>query len=178
MFSLILSIAYFITKASVFNSVSNNEWKKYSSEYIIDHLNDTIVYPDSIKSEFNDSVTFQDIKILFAVDMDCSACKIKFAFWNEFCNKMLSKYGIKVPIKAYISGIETSIYERVKKEWNRSWAYDKYEEFVTKNNLFDDRFQSVLIDDKNIIKLIGNPMHNPELANLYEKTILNYFKNR
>lgn len=91
---------------------------------------------------------------------------------------MLSKYNIKVPIKAYISGIETSISERVEKEWNKSWAYDKYEEFIIKNNLFDDRFQSVLVDDKNIIRLIGNPTHNPKLANLYEKAILKHFKDR
>lgn len=174
LFFIIFCIVY-LNKES---SISNPEWEKYSSEYIKKHLNTSIVYPDSVKFEKNDSVISQNVKILFSVDMDCSVCRIKFAFWNEFCENMFSKYKIRVPIMAYVSGVDRNIDERVEKEWDKSWAYDKNEEFVIKNNLFDDRFQAVLVDQNNVVKLIGNPMHNPDLAKLYEKIVLMYFKEK
>lgn len=160
------------------NSISNHEWKKYSSEYIKKHLNTLIVYPDSVKSKRDEMITSQNVKILFSVDIDCSACRIKFTFWNEFCNNIYSKYKIRVPIVAYISGVDRNIDKIVEEEWDKSWVYDKNEEFIIKNDLFDDRFQAVLVDQNNIIKLIGNPMHNPDLANLYEKVLLRYFKEK
>lgn len=79
---------------------------------------------------------------------------------------------------AYVSEVDRNIDERVEKEWDKSWAYDKNEEFIIKNNLFDDRFQAVLVNQNNMIKLIGNPMHNPDLAKLYEKVLLRYFKEK
>lgn len=80
LFFIIFCIVY-LNKES---PISNPEWEKYSSEYIKKHLNTSIVYPDSVKFEKNDSVISQNVKILFSVDMDCSVCRINSPFGMSF----------------------------------------------------------------------------------------------
>lgn len=173
-FSSILLIIVVFASLQCKDLNAAQEWKKYSSEYIKKHLNTNIEYPERIPMP--DFKTPPKIKILFAVDMGCSACLLKFAFWNNFCEEMFRKYDIEVSIVAFVSGIDIEIEKRVENLWNRPWVYDADEEFIIKNDLSDDRFQSVLVDQNDVIKLIGNPIHNPDLAQLYEETIFSYVK--
>lgn len=67
--------------------------------------------------------------------------------------------------------------EFMKERWSYLWAYDYNYEFLDKNKLHDDRFQALVLDENNIVKLIGNPYLNEEMEKLYVKYIISLNEN-
>ena len=59
-------------------------------------------------------------------------------------------------------------------QWSFPWQYDQDKAFIFKNNLFDTRLQTVLVDGNNTVLVIGNPYYNEKLKSLYLKTIKEY----
>lgn len=51
------------------------------------------------------------------------------------------------------------------------WIKDLNYEFIDKNNLHDERFQMVVLNKMDTIKLIGNPVLNPQMDELLIKYI-------
>ena len=66
----------------------------------------------------------------------------------------------------------------MKERWSYLWAYDYNYEFLDKNELYDDRFQALVLDENNTVKLIGNPYLNEEMEKLYVKYILSLNENK
>lgn len=154
-------------------SEQEDEWKRYSELFIESHLNKKVIYPADMTSFFRGCDAKTSAKILVCVDLDCGACLMKFSFWTEFLSS-LESMGVYIPVIFYVTG-HGEIEKRVNKYWHYSWAYDSKGEFIEKNQLYDDRFQAMLVDDHDSIKLIGNPMHNEKLAELYKKIIVSSF---
>lgn len=146
-------------------------WKEYSSTFIKKHLNEKVAY---VIPEGMDSLKDVPLKILYSVNIDCSTCLIKFSYWNRFGNALKEKYGISIPIVAIVrterdcSDIESRVFEY----WSGLWLYDKTDVFVEENQLYDDRFQAVLVDKDDRIRVIGNPILNEQLTKFYEKSIV------
>lgn len=158
-----------------------NEWKNYSENFIRNHLNKKAMYLDIIEKTdlaffYNNDMDKHLAKVLINVDIDCSSCLLKFSFWNNFSSVLQEKYGLRIPIVAYINAGGNNIEKRVMQYWSGSWVYDEEEAFIQNNELYDDRFQAILIDRDDNIRLIGNPMFNEKLAELYENTILELFE--
>lgn len=180
---LTLSLSFFLFSSCVSRqqkhmaSEQEEEWKRYSALFIENHLNRKVIYPADITSFLRDCDAKTSAKILVCVDLDCGACLMKFSFWTKFLSSLESEYGIYIPVIFYVTG-NGELEKRVNKYWHYSWVYDSKGEFIEKNQLYDDRFQAILVDDQDNIKLIGNPMHNEKLAELYKRIIVSSFCQR
>lgn len=182
LFSVILVFSSCIGKKEIKKNV-NDEWSNYSENFIRNHLNKKAIYLDIVERSALTFFCDKDrdshwAKIFINVDVECSSCLFKFSFWNKFSSALQEKYGIHIPIIAFINAEGKNIEKRVTEYWNGSWVYDKEESFIQKNELYDDRFQAILVDEDDTIRLIGNPILNEKLTELYEKTIIELSKNK
>ena len=154
------------------------EWEKYAANEVRAHLNKKFLYPDSaftlFSSEDLDSFKKNDLKIATCIDLDCSICVGRFYYWRQFMHTVDSLYGNTIPILLYVHSEVKSpkeLTEIVNKQWQGLWAYDYKYEFQDKNGLHDERFQVVVLNQENIIKLVGNPFLNKEMEKLLFKYI-------
>ena len=154
-------------------------WEKYSRESIERIINRPVLIPNSGLIYFPDSISFDrimrsSVKVLFSVDISCSVCLSKFNYWNDFINRLERKRGIAVPVLAVISAdrYDENTQSIISSLWSREWIYDSNKDFIFNNDLEDDRFQAILLDANNTIRLVGNPVFNEALGKLYETTIV------
>lgn len=157
---------------------NNEEWKATVQvaidRYIGKPLN--LPYVDSLhvsESEYLAMCTLP-LKIVNFLDGDCSTCLMKIHFWEEFVSELNAKRHINIPVMMYAySYFEDNIRDYMNKEWdNRPWQFDKNRYFIERNELYDLRLQTVLLDSENRVILIGDPLLNPKLRKLYMKTII------
>lgn len=158
--------------------IKEKEWKIYSTDFIKRHIGNKVVFPNTYwEDNVIEPVRKSHLgKILVNIDIECSVCLMKFAFWKQFQRSMIQKYGIDIPIVVFVNGNRKHVSEVVHEYWSGYWVYDDKDFFLEQNDLFDDRFQTLLVDSNDYIKLIGNPMHNVNLTNLYEKEIALLYK--
>ncbi len=110
-------------------------------------------------------------KILVYVDsIGCGSCKLQLNKWNEFIKETTPKpkflFCINSNDKKEINFIR-------KKYQFFSPIYQDMHDSLNKLNHFpkDERFHTFLLDSNNRIKVIGNPIHNPQIKELYLKII-------
>lgn len=172
----------FILTLALFYSCQNSkkaQWKKYVESEVKAHVNRKFFYPDSAFSSYPesafDSVIRADLKIVASLDIDCSTCLGKFYYWNKFFHRVDSIYGLTVPVVLYVHS-ETKFGEEMEKlmssQWSYLWAHDCKYEYIDKNNLYDERFQVLVLDEGNIIRLVGNPFLNQAMEELFIKYII------
>jgi hypothetical protein len=99
---------------------------------------------------------------------------MKISFWKEFISELNSKGYRDIPVVMYASSFfEDNIRDYMEKEWsNHPWLFDANKSFIESNMLYDLRLQTVLLDSENRVILIGDPLLNPKLRELYMKTII------
>lgn len=154
---------------------TSDDWKVYSERFIREHLNTKVKYPQDVVCFGEMCNATVPAKILVSVNLDCGACLIKFGFWSKFISSFERKHNCRVPVIFYVTG-SGEVENKLKQFWKGAWIYDPEEKFIEENGLYDDRFQAMLVDGNNKIRLIGNPMHNENLAEVYEKVIWSYYK--
>lgn len=172
----------FSCKGKTEQETKMEQWQQYSKDVIESHLKKPIILPDSAlnigfsKNIINNAMN-QPFKILVNVDIDCRSCLRKFYFWSRFDSILTKEENLHIPIIMYINSERPKIVkEEIKKYWKGVWLYDSKYEFIDKNDLHDDRFQAVLINQNKQILLIGNPMHNEQLSELYKNTLISILK--
>lgn len=162
---------------------NNAEWKIYSREVIERVIDRPVRMPDSISIYYPDFGSFRKImgarvKVMFSVDISCGACLSKFDYWNQFINQFEQRYNYKPNVLAVI--IAPNCNEETKmlitERWKYEWIYDSKDDFNFNNELDDDRFQAILLDSNDTIRVVGNPVFNDALGQLYEKTIVKYMQ--
>lgn len=174
----------FISCVSDKKKEDEKKWKAFAENIINSHTNKKITLPDSVEyGSYNkqeiDSILSSPVKIVFNVDLDCITCLMKFDYWKKMGETIKNECGQEVPMLAYInSSSDEDITMTVNKLWEHGWVYDKKYLFIDSNGLNDDRFQAVLLDKDNVVKLIGNPMQNEALGELYKKTIITYLNEK
>lgn len=180
--SIVLITLSLLCGSSCYND-NNAYWKNYSRETILKIINRPVVMPESIQVCYPDLNAYRQlmdskVKILFNVDISCGVCLSKFHYWNEFINNYECRYGIKPSVLAIIVGSEYSedIKSFILERWDYEWIYDSDGDFTFDNYLEDDRFQAILLDANDTIRLVGNPVLNESLGQLYEKTITKYMQ--
>ena len=113
-------------------------------------------------------------KIVNFLDGNCTTCLLKINYWKEFTNEMNSQ-GCSIPIVIYAySSLEEDMRVYLNRECtsiNFYWQFDKDKSFISENELYDLRLQTVLLDAYNNVILIGDPLLNPTLRELYMDTI-------
>lgn len=162
------------------NYKENEHWDAYIESFIAEHIDSPLLYEsDSLRfssDECRDEFYNSPYKILFLVDLDCSACILKFDYWAKFSEECKEKYGITPSIIAivhtdhYIRNLD----RRVTKVWKGAWIYDMCNHIENRNELDVSVLQSVLIDQNGLIKIIGSPMEAKSMRPIYEEYIKSF----
>lgn len=176
-FSLLLSLFFFSCN---FSATKNKEWKENVESTINNWKGKSIILPDSlIIIDKENSIQrmyleeFQSkFKIVTFIDADCSVCLNNFSYWNTFINESNSKkYDCDFLIFVNINKSQWMNIRTLK--FAHSFIIDSACQFVEKNQLWDKRFQTTLINDKNEVIIIGDPTVNKELGELYKNVLSN-----
>ena len=141
-----------------------------------------IVFPKNITfTRFvTDTVDYQipqsDYKVLIYVDSTgCTSCKLQLPKWKELIAYTDSVTGNNIPFLFFFQSKDDKELRYILKRdnFNRPVCIDRNSE-LDKLNRFPQNitFQTFLLDKKNRIVVIGNPIHNLAVKDLYLKQIM------
>lgn len=126
---------------------------------------------DSIKKNIDTSY----FKIVSYIDsVGCMSCKLKLDKWLSLISEFDSISSHKIPILFYFyPKDEKMLYFTLKKyHFNYPVCIDRENLFNKTNNFPTDmRFQTFLLDNKNKVVAIGNPIYNSYIKEIYLKVI-------
>ncbi|MCQ2973328.1 MAG: DUF1573 domain-containing protein [Bacteroidales bacterium] len=171
---------YFII-LSIFICIScQNQVKNDIEQLIKDWSNKEIIFSDSsiflsgydtLKINCNDNklkiVTYTDPK-------GCIGCQLKLHEWKTLNQNILSLTNNNVLILKYISPKRQSeaLFEIITSDYNYPTCIDINDSFNKLNHFPDkEQFRCFLLDENNRVILIGNPVQNPKIKDLYIRTI-------
>ncbi|MEA4808415.1 hypothetical protein SDC9_61985 [bioreactor metagenome] len=126
-----------------------------------------------------DTIDFQipqsEYKILVFVDsLGCTNCKLQLSKWKEFIAILDSTTGGSVPVIFFFQSknFREIKYILKREEFDLPVIIDSNDELNNLNHFPNDlHFQSHLLDKNNCVKVIGNPVHNLKVRDLYLNTI-------
>ena len=153
--------------------------QKEKAKYIVNKwLKQRIILPDSINSK-QDSLwrvmLDKKFKLLTIIDTsNCTTCRLRLYDWEKYIKDMDSTNS-NIAFLFIVHAKDYNAIDLIKKKNKFTYPifYD-YKNKVGKLNTFpkDPRFQTFLLNPKNEIILIGNPIDNKYLWYLYKQTII------
>ncbi len=120
-----------------------------------------------------------DNKHIFSIvnyidSIGCIRCKSQLPTWKNFIDEIRSIFGDKISVMLFMHPhkLVDAKYAIQKDTFPYPICIDLNDE-LNKLNHFpdDDRFRCFLLDENNRVVLIGNPVHNPKIKDLYIRTI-------
>lgn len=111
--------------------------------------------------------------ILYADDKGCVSCKLRLKDWTIFLGQLDSVACNQVASCFYLCSQKKYVKALIEREvFNYPVCVDVNDD-INKLNHFpdDDRFRCFLLDENNRVVLIGNPVQNPKIKDLYIRTI-------
>lgn len=116
----------------------------------------------------------QNNKILIYIDsLQCIPCRLHFFDWKLLIDEVKRDFP-NTAFLIYINSSNINEIDILQKE-NRFYYpifYDTENQLDKINNLpKNEQFQTFLLDKNNRVVLIGNPVRNPQMWNLYKKSI-------
>ncbi len=125
-----------------------------------------------------DTVAHNDKHIFSIVNyidsIGCIRCKSQLPAWTNFIGEMSQMFGDKVSVMIFMHPhiLIDAKYAIQKDTFPYPICIDLNDE-LNKMNHFpdDDRFRCFLLDENNRVVLIGNPIQNPKIKDLYIRTI-------
>ncbi len=111
-------------------------------------------------------------KILVYVDsIGCTSCRLGLSQWKEKIDTCRSVY----PDVGFLFVIHSDNYKKFEREVRFSELdypiiYDYRDEFHKLNKFPPDPYRTFLLDKNNKVLLIGSPIHNPKIWELFKKT--------
>ena len=110
-------------------------------------------------------------KVLIYVDsIGCTSCKLQLPRWKEFITIVDSMTRKEVPFLFFFqSNDKKEIRYLLKRDnFDRPVCLDLSDRLNRLNHFpKDSRFQTFLLDKDNKVVLMGNPIHNPQIKELY-----------
>lgn len=127
----------------------------------------SIQYSDTLSQLLIDS----EYKILTYIDSaGCTDCKLKLFLWNKLIHAVDSLNGMNVSFIFYSNMRNKDELERLIRRDNFAYPIflDVQNQFYQLNNLSANiTYQTFLLDRSNRVIAIGNPIHNPQIKELY-----------
>lgn len=128
---------------------------------------DTVIYYDK-EAKFN--------ILIYADSTGCTSCKLQLSKWKMFISEIDSLSDASVDFLFYVTPKDAKkLSYLIKREhFNFPICIDPKDSINLLNSFpKDDRFHTMLLNEKNKVLVIGNPIHNLEIKNLFIKTITN-----
>lgn len=121
------------------------------------------------------SIPDTEYKVLVYTDsIGCTSCKLRLGEWKEFIHEVDSLTDGHVPFLFFFHAKrESDLVNQLKAFRIDVPVCMDREDMLNRLNSFpsDMQFQTFLIDRKNCVRVIGNPVNNPNIKNLYLKMI-------
>ena len=129
--------------------------------------------------QLSDTVDYRipetEYKVLVYVDsIGCTSCKLQLPQWKEFIAYVDSVSGGKIPFLFFFQSKDNKELRYILKRDNFRLpvCVDSQNEFGKLNRFPSElMFQTFLLDKDNRVKVIGNPIHNLSVKELYLKEI-------
>ncbi len=113
------------------------------------------------------------LKIVTRINGNCYPCLKQLSGWKSFINEVSKEYSVSFYI--YIVVSDSSIYENINEQeihFDYPIIYDIYNDFQKLNKInSDNNLNSMLLNSNNEVLLIGNPVINKKMEELYVNTI-------
>lgn len=116
-----------------------------------------------------------DYKILTYIDsIGCSTCKLNFAGWEQLMNEISLNQDLTVKLMLMINPTDASDIIKMATQYKFNYPI-----IIDETNLIDSlnnfssgiKFQTLLLDEENKVMLIGDPLHNDKIKNLYRNLL-------
>jgi hypothetical protein len=163
----------------VFCSKENRKVKQKASRWLGDTLElpevNQVLYKDSLYNKKQKLINENSkLKVITLIWGECQSCVKDLKKWNEFFEFVRAKSDVEMYFYLNIQDIRF-----FKKNYyhNDFFKYplilDKNLNYINKNDLpFKNKvYQTFLLNSKNKVILIGNPIYNDKLMKLYKKEI-------
>lgn len=136
-------------------------------------LIDTLSYFSINRGLYNDSIPHQ-MKIVSYIDGSCGSCLYALASWKELLkSKDFENVFFRLYVKTYNLNQLSLILEEI--DFNYPVVVDFQNQFYEKNNIQNQiNYETLLVNKDNKILLVGNPLLNDEIKNLYLEAISKY----
>lgn len=147
----------------------NNALKDLMDKQIMfpNHLLFTVNCTDTIDV---DLCSYRYKIILYIDSVGCTSCKMQLRYYTEFINKLPKE--VPLFIIVHPRRLQDVYYSIKKDSFSFPLCIDCTDDFNRLNNLpNDDRLRCFLLDSTNRVVLIGNPILNQRIKDLYIKTI-------
>ena len=131
----------------------------------------TVFAKDTVSYSFADA----EYKVMVYVDsIGCTSCKLQLPRWKQFIHELDSVADKQVPVLFFVHPKKVKDIQHTLRldRFDHPVSIDIDDEINTLNKFPSDMtFQSFLLDKENKVKVIGNPVHNYVVKNLYFKQI-------
>ena len=150
----------------------NSENRRIVNEWI----GKEIVFPNQDSENNVNKCNDDNLKIVTRINGNCYPCLVQLKLWKKLIEELKSKHTISFYI--FIVANDYEIFESVNEKeihFDYPVIYDRNDEFYKKNRLPQRSYlQTMLLTDKNKVILIGNPVVNDVLKDLYIEQIKKY----
>lgn len=155
LFIFFLSSAMLSCKVKIKNSVDNNVNK----------------YFDKIITLHSESVSTKDFKFVTFIDGSCRYCLEEFQQWKD----LICEDSTRVDFIFYFYSESEELYNIYTKEYiDFPVVYDGNKKYLKDNGLDEGTiFTSFLLDHENKVLMVGNPIKNTKVLELYKSVIQN-----
>lgn len=147
-----------------------NEWKDKKI-----HFPENIIFTRFVTDTVDYRIPESDYKILIYVDsIGCISCKLQLPKWKELISKMDSATGGQVPFLFFFQSKDEKELQYILKrdKFDHPICVDRDNQLNNLNHFPKDMtFQTFLLDKNNKVTVIGNPIHNSAVKDLYFKEV-------
>ena len=163
------------------SSCRNNKGRVYVENLVNEWSGKEILFPThSVFTRFaSDTVSYpipdSDYKVVVFVDsVGCISCKLQLPKWKEFMYEVDSLCDGNVPFVFFFQtkDVRELRYILRRDDFSHPVCIDTEDDFYKLNRFSGEMmFQTFLLDSGNHVKVIGNPIHNLSVKDLYLKEI-------
>lgn len=174
-----INLVWVLAFSCLFISCNGNK-KKDITRLVETWQGKTVLFPENmVFTSYWDTVDYRipasDCKVVVYVDsIGCTSCKLQLSKWKELIRETDSTTGGKVPFLFFFhpKGIEEVFYMLKRERFALPVCVDPEDRFNKLNGLPSKmKFQTFLLDRENRVVVIGNPVHNAAVRDLYRKEI-------
>lgn len=180
--NILLSVSIFFL-TGLFIGCKENKQKKEITRIVQEWQSKEVIFPANMiftkygKDTIEYEMPLSSYKILMYVDsIGCTSCKLQLHKWKEFIQEVDSlTYGAVPVIFVFHPKDLREISYLLKRDGIDIPVYIDVEDKLNAINLFPahQEFQTFLLDDKNKVVFIGNPVLNLRVKDMYLSEITN-----
>lgn len=178
--SFLITVFFVLVHYSCIDNKDKKVWDQTVVSMVSKWYDKKIYLPDSLPmiNASNDTSIFllsnikNEYKLVTFINAECSVCLIHFKFWEKFVQKIKNE-NLQCDFIFFVSKrfVEGKVIRDT--DFTQPYVIDDETLFISENELWDKRFQCVLLNENNQVVIIGDPTLNAKLADYYYLKIKN-----